>query len=261
MSKSRLVDRIGCFTGVPNSFIKTSAARSCAAFRLFVMLRYFTNSETETAFPSFDKLHDTTGLHRRDIAKGLRELEECGWLSRRKRFGKSTIYTLLDPTVSVAEDGRQSAISSSTVGTGISSPVGTSASMCMNKNKNNKKEGVAASPATAPVSPFVISKTKEADKRNHPAIRALRDIHPKKKFPRDEILDLLIARIGENPDPEKLADCRAAWIARGYNPQAFVWATEWYPDGVPKFTRHESKQDRTARILRGYAELDASYGN
>ena len=77
-------------------------------------------------------------------------------------------------------------------------------------------------------------KKSEADPRTeHPAIRAMREIHPKGHNPSLEMYDRLIDVLGENPDVGKLRANRAAWIERGYNPNSYVWATEWYETGIP----------------------------
>lgn len=102
--KSRLSDRIGAFTTVPDSFIN-DATISHEAFRLFVVLRQFTGAKRDIAFPDYRTLKSRTGIGSfSTIANAVRELESRGWLKRQKRFGASTIYTLVIPTPAVAED-------------------------------------------------------------------------------------------------------------------------------------------------------------
>lgn len=95
---SRLVDKLGEFTIIPNSFIKQR--HSSAAFTLFVVLRYHINvkRDDEDVFPSYVTLRDETGLSFTTIAKALKELMADGWVRRRKRFGTSTVYTLEYPS-------------------------------------------------------------------------------------------------------------------------------------------------------------------
>lgn len=96
---SKLTDKIGAFTVVPNAFIK-DATISHEAFRLFVVLRQFAGANDDAAFPSYDTLKERTGIKSYStIAKALRELGKKGWLERQKRFGASTIYTLTTPSI------------------------------------------------------------------------------------------------------------------------------------------------------------------
>jgi DNA-binding transcriptional regulator YhcF (GntR family) len=59
---------------------------------------YYRNGKTGNAFPSYDTLSELTGLSRNMISKCLRELESAGWISLRRRFNATTIYTLNFPT-------------------------------------------------------------------------------------------------------------------------------------------------------------------
>lgn len=97
---SVIVDRIGHFTVVPNAFID-QASFSHEATRLFLVLRRMSNGQDDVpfAFPSYDTIKAKTGIRGyATIAKALRELEEAGWITRQKRFGKSTVYTLCVPS-------------------------------------------------------------------------------------------------------------------------------------------------------------------
>lgn len=100
MSQARLKDRLGFYTAVPDRFIEDSTI-SHEAFRLFVVLRQFTNAKRgdDIAFPSYDTLKERCNIQSfSTIAKKLRELEAKGWIHRKKRFGKSTVYSLVSPT-------------------------------------------------------------------------------------------------------------------------------------------------------------------
>lgn len=96
---STLFDRIGQFTTVPNSVIRLMPKIGCDGMALFVYLRYRTNSETEVAFPSYDTIQLETGLTRRRIAKAIRLMEVKKIMERKRRFGQSTLYTLVMPLV------------------------------------------------------------------------------------------------------------------------------------------------------------------
>jgi len=99
MTPSRLYDRIGQFTTIPNTVIKMWPALGTDAFILFVYLRYRSDKNDE-CFPSYDTISQDTGLRRNAIADGARVLIANGLLERRRRFGNSTVYTLRMPTIS-----------------------------------------------------------------------------------------------------------------------------------------------------------------
>lgn len=95
MSKSRLSDEWGAFTGIPNEFIDNAENLSDQARWFFVFLRRYTNGQTGIAFPSYDHIQAKTGWTHKTIAKAVRELEEDGWLIRYKNFGAPTEYKLV----------------------------------------------------------------------------------------------------------------------------------------------------------------------
>jgi hypothetical protein len=108
-----LVDEIGTFAAIPTSFIEDSAHLSAKAKWLFVVLRSYTNNITGQAFPSYDAMQKRTGFRRQAISDSLKELERAGWLERKQRFSKSSIYTLKIPTP-ITRGGDTDAAQSST---------------------------------------------------------------------------------------------------------------------------------------------------
>jgi hypothetical protein len=102
---SKLVDRIGQFTTIPNSVIQLWPKIGVDGMTLFVYLRYRTNSQTETAFPSLDTIQKDTSMPRKRIVKAARKLEEVGLVERQRRFSASTIYTLkLPESIAISAD-------------------------------------------------------------------------------------------------------------------------------------------------------------
>jgi len=97
MTSSKLSDKIGQFVTIPHSVVKMIPIIGAEAMTLFVYLRYRTNSKTGDAFPSYDTIQDETKLTRRRIAKALRVLLSVGLIERKRRFSKSTVYTLVLP--------------------------------------------------------------------------------------------------------------------------------------------------------------------
>jgi len=86
----------------------------------------------------------------------------------------------------------------------------------------------AASAATPPR-----TKTKRSDPRtSHPAIQAARQATG--RYPPKELYDQVISTLGDKPDQQRLDRCRRSWLARGYNPNAWTWLLEWYPQGIPR---------------------------
>jgi hypothetical protein len=90
-------DEIGRFAMIPFTFIEGSKQLSFHARWLFVVLMYYRNTETGNSFPSYETVYQKFGIRKEMMAKAIRELEEKGWLKRKKRFSKSTIYTLIFP--------------------------------------------------------------------------------------------------------------------------------------------------------------------
>lgn len=99
--KTTLTDEWGSFTAIPNEFIHMAGELQEQSRWLFVLLRHYTNSETKTAFPSYAEIKHKTGWAFNTIAKAIRDLEEHGWLIRKKQFSGNTHYTLIRKSKSV----------------------------------------------------------------------------------------------------------------------------------------------------------------
>lgn len=93
--KTKLTDEWGSFSAIPNEFIDHAHGLSDQARWLFVLLRRYTNAQTNTAFPSYRTIQAETGWTPKTIAAAVRDLEASGWLERRKSFGAPTEYKLL----------------------------------------------------------------------------------------------------------------------------------------------------------------------
>lgn len=96
---SKLFDTIGGFVTIPNTVIKMIPLMGPEAFTLWSYLRYRTNGESGVAFPSYQLIKEDTGLIFRKTAAALRMLESLDLLSRHKRFGNSSEYTLKCPVL------------------------------------------------------------------------------------------------------------------------------------------------------------------
>ena len=140
---SKLSDQIGQFITIPVSVVKAIPQIGKDAFVLFSYLRFRTNSRSGKAFPSFDKIQEDTGLVRRKIAAALRSLESAGFVTRKRRFGASTIYTLIVPKrikapISNTVVTNENAPISNTVGTIISNPVVTLSRSTVSRSKRKE---------------------------------------------------------------------------------------------------------------------------
>jgi len=93
--RATMVDRIGYFATIPLTFIN-DAEVSDRAHRLYVILRSYTSPDRDAmVFPGYETLRARCGWSNyRYVAQALRELETAGWIERKKRFGKSTMYSL-----------------------------------------------------------------------------------------------------------------------------------------------------------------------
>ena len=149
--QSRLSDKIGTFTAVPNSVIKLWPQIGLDGMALFLYLRFRTNNESEIAFPGYDDIRSTTGLTRNRIAQAIRSLESDGVLERKKRFGQSTIYITKIPSSTgggLLEDSPVvRGVDSSSTGGGLSVVQGVHANKTdLNKTKFNKTKDSADKP-------------------------------------------------------------------------------------------------------------------
>jgi hypothetical protein len=104
-SHSEFVDEWGTFTMIPDVFInqskdpytfeEESKKLSSDAKWLFVILRKLSNNPAKCAWPGYDYLQEVCGGWRRErVSAAIKELLQAGWLEKRKRFGRSSIYVL-----------------------------------------------------------------------------------------------------------------------------------------------------------------------
>jgi hypothetical protein len=93
---------------------------------------------------------------------------------------------------------------------------------------------------------------------SHPAIMAIRELTG--KYPSEAIYQSLVDVIGETPDVEKLRAGREEWTKRGYNPNAFTWAIDWYRDGIPQRSNGNGHTSGTANNPDSLASRAAAAG-
>lgn len=101
---------MGRFAMIPFSFIENAKRMKVHTRWLYVALVYYFNTKNGIAFPSYDTLTKLTGLRREMISNGIKELERDGWITRKRRFGNSTLYTVIFNKDSVEPVVAQSAV-------------------------------------------------------------------------------------------------------------------------------------------------------
>lgn len=95
----------------------------------------------------------------------------------------------------------------------------------------NRKLTVSKSPNGDSVVPKK-SRKPAADPRNeHPAILSIFTVTGRK--PNKDVWDTLIDKLGDEVDISRLTECFTTWRLKGWSPQNFAWALEWYVDGIP----------------------------
>lgn len=162
-TKTTLTDEWGSFTAIPNEFIEQSNILSDHARWMFIVLRFYTNAKTGTAFPSYEELKSRTGWAYNTIAKAVKELESTGWLTRRKQFSGTTHYTLVKksqslPLARTGEKDQSLLMASPCQSQGQSLPLASTvlANSKPNKteiNKTEKNKTVCESPVPATANP------------------------------------------------------------------------------------------------------------
>lgn len=74
----------------------TPAGEQLATSRIVTLhaLATFTNEETHECYPSIETLMRHTGLSRNAVRAALKDLEAYGWLTRRHRTARTTVYRI-----------------------------------------------------------------------------------------------------------------------------------------------------------------------
>ncbi len=89
-------------------------------------------------------------------------------------------------------------------------------------------------------------KTATDERKDHAAIVAVRLVT--NLFPPKEIWDVIIAAIGDDPDAQRLNECFIAWRTRGFKPNNYAWALEWYRHGIPSYAAAPKPFDPGRRV-------------
>ncbi len=90
---TRLTDKIGAFTAVPNSVIELLPEVGQDAFILYVYLTYRANEQGD-CWPGYETIMRDTGLSRNKIARSIKVLVSRELISQDRRYSNSTVYTI-----------------------------------------------------------------------------------------------------------------------------------------------------------------------
>jgi hypothetical protein len=101
---------------------------------------------------------------------------------------------------------------------------------------------------------------KQRDERlDHPALAAVLEIRG--AYPPKDLWNLVIEKVGVNPDSAKLKECWLEWRTRGYSPVAYGWLLDWYLNGnMPTNGRGLAGKSKTESSLAAAERVAAKYG-
>ena len=109
-----LKDQWGFTTAMPETVIELTSEIGSDAVFIFLYLRYRTNKKRGVAWPNYETMRHDIGWGKQRISNALQALEENKLLTRHKRYGKSTEYTLTKPP-NVGGTGEEAPSSTATV--------------------------------------------------------------------------------------------------------------------------------------------------
>jgi len=123
------------------------------------------------------------------------------------------------------------------------------------KTRQDEEVGASA-PPSAPAKRKPRQSNKD-ERTNTPAIQAC--YRTVGKYPPMGLYDKLIGALGNVPDIQRLTECRTAWLERGYNCQAWTWATEWYTDGIPSRNGQKARGNDGLTVAEQAIALSAKH--
>lgn len=91
--KESVVNKYGQFTIVPNRLIEIAHIIGLDALVIWTILQYHAG-QSDSAFPSYDRLQAMTGLTRARVSAAIKVLTKFGLVVKHKRFSQSTVYEL-----------------------------------------------------------------------------------------------------------------------------------------------------------------------
>jgi len=169
----------------------------------------------------------------------LAELEAEGYIVRRRFRSEDGTYHC---ETEVRETPRQASADSSTVDQStVDSPAVdlpamesvqhlTSTDPLMTDSSTNGVPLVDTPPAEATKAK---SRPSKRDPRTDtPAITAVRELMDNRNPPKS-LYDKIIAALQDDPNRQRLEECRIQWVSHGYNPNSWIWLLDWYVNGIP----------------------------
>jgi len=176
----------------------------------------------------------------------LRELQTAGYLTRTKRqdeqgrwVWESVIYETPRTMDGKPVDGERTAVDGKRVdGKGVDT---------ISTDPISKTPEAVASGGrdAAPVKKPRASSRVPDPRSRHVAILAVKAALGGRRMPPVGLYDAIIGAVGDRPDIGKMRKAREAWLARGYNANAWTWLLEWYVDGIPQRPNGRGKRAQT----------------
>lgn len=106
--QDKLVNLMGRFVSIPVSVLEMVGRGEISPtdFTVWCFLMKYTTFQDgkDFAMPKYETIMEGTGIKgRTTLSNALKGLEEAGILQKRRRFGNSTVYTLVPPPVEMPE--------------------------------------------------------------------------------------------------------------------------------------------------------------
>jgi len=68
---------------------------------------------------------------------------------------------------------------------------------------------------------------------DHPVISLIRELA--EQYPSKKLWPLIVERVGENFDPDRMKECFIEWVGRGFRETNYSgWVLDWYVKGIPE---------------------------
>lgn len=80
---------------VPNMDLKAEGLKTIDPF-IYACIKRYMNSKTNSSFPSMTTLMKDSGMTKPPLIRSINRLEKAGYISVKREFGKSSVYTFND---------------------------------------------------------------------------------------------------------------------------------------------------------------------
>lgn len=108
------------------------------------------------------------------------------------------------------------------------------------KSKQNPTQSPIPIQSLKEIAPKGARKSTKDERTDHPAIKVIKTVTG--RLPSKATYDIVINRLGDTPDTDKLAACFEEWSLRGHNPTNLSGILDWYCSGIPKLNGNGKRQ-------------------